>query len=311
MLKEDMEIFCGILSDAYYDSYIEASWDFCELDGKLLDLGFEQFKKKKQQISALKQGKLTQVHFEYKEKATDSILLHEKLFEQMKDCLSPYNIISNGLQLKRAYFAWTWLLKGGVYVPKNIQKRLDLLEVQIDNRPLSKKEKKHIAIQAIAQVIGYKNGYFDTQKMKTVILRYPGILPTLFHLYDWPSIREYQNNQASADPSNHKDVMRDIEKLIASVRPSRTEGHKSIASRKEEQIQFIPGIFEEKNIHFPKLLRALTNIIVMLISIKVKSRDVSSHPILEKYRQNLPTLFHGLIEQHIQDATKDSVAFFS
>jgi hypothetical protein len=298
----ELSIFCGILSDAYRDSYITPCPEFVWLPIKDLDRGMSCFKKKRQQIEDLSAGRSHLLHFWLDEDSRQVSISseEEETFEQMAEQLGFYGVIDSSLALKKAYYAWRWLLEDNeCYIPKGIQEKLQILHIQLNNSPFTEKDKHHIAIQAMSHVIAYVNGYFSIAKIKNVLLRFSKDVQEILYLDRLKSVRTYKK----AEVFEPKDKAKALAAVVAVMHPipkSERRGRQPRESRSAEKIGFVPNVFDEKDgmtyIHFPKLSIVIHYITFGLRVCKVPLEEIFEHPIIMKYKNRIPVFFHSILD---------------
>lgn len=307
---EELKIFCGLLAEAYIDSYIKPSTEWTALPSKDLDTNFDRFKKKRSQIEKSSQ-KETCSHFGFKS-------IHppesDSLYQSMSDFLDS-SVISNSIDLRKAYAALQHLLEdSGVLMPLAIQELLKKSGVIADTSKVSVKDKKHIAIQAAAQVIGYEHARFNIKEIKDEILHFNEAVQELMYLNEWRSVLDYDEGEEGFDA---KDRAKALEGFIASVNPipkgsRRGRGSKELPDSQE--IILIPGICETDSsgitkINFPKLRIAFCYFTLILSYKSYSSEELKKHPIFIAYTQKIPVYLHSLLDRWISEALEKIAGF--
>jgi hypothetical protein len=191
---------------------------------------------------------------------------------------------------------------------KTIQKKLSEVKVSIDSSRVTEWDKKHIAIQATAQVIAYEKGDFNIKKIKELILKFDEEMKRLLYLNEWKSALNYDESE---DAFEAKDRAKTMERLISSINPipkEKRKGRHPNVPRVIREIVFIPGIFDERDgitkINFRKLKIAFYYLAVVLAFKRYPVVAIKKHPIILKYTKPIPVFFHSLLECWIDEALK-------
>jgi hypothetical protein len=304
---DELKIFCDLLSEVYIENYIEPSNEWTKLPITELEKEFHRFKRKKLQAEKEKdpiQKTAQPLHFWFKESGA----IDDAMFQQMAEFLMPRGVIRNNMDLKKAYLALRWMLEDhGCYISSNIHTKVKAAGIMINSSRITEREKKHIAIQAMAQVIAYYNGYFNIKKIKTVILEIDSEIGNYLYLDQWKSARDYDESVDGFEP---KDRAKKLERLIASINPipGSQMGRTPKTPKLSTEIRHIPGIFEEINgmtkIHFGKLKIAVTYLALSLGLCYDSYNEMMEHPIILKYCNRLPILFRGFLKSSVEEGLK-------
>ena len=173
-------------------------------------------------------------------------------------------VINEQVTLSDSLCDLEYALAEGIYIPENVQQKLG---IYIDYTPLSKKDRKHIPIQAAAQVIGYQLDEFNAQHVKNEMFNNDklfGILP----LDEWKSVRDYDESEAGF---SDKDRAKRIVTLISSVNPipiEKRRGRKPYSARSiEVEPILIPSMINPKThrVNYQKVNIAIEYIAKVLV----------------------------------------------